>query len=89
MRAEAMAAYTRSVVEALVAALKRQAEQIADLREAPTIVALSGTQEAQPGPESAPGSAGAPASFWRSWWPWLVLLIITLALAGALVFVPR
>ena len=38
--------------------------------------------------QSAPASSGAPAPWWRSWWPWLAL-IVALVVAGVLLAWPR
>jgi len=87
------AAYTRSVLEPLVAALERSQTRVSELeREAGTLTAERDAAQAQHASILAvqleTGSSGAPAPFWRSWWPWLVLLV-AIVLAGVLLGWPR
>jgi len=90
-RAQAMAAYSRELLEPLVEALERsearareQAETIGQLRaDLATVRAELGTLKAAQAPVDASGAPGppepttdAPAPWWRRWRAWLAALVL-------------
>jgi hypothetical protein len=96
MQAEAMAAYTRSILEPLVAALERSENRARDLeRENGRLTAeLSAgrtartTLEARTAPEVPAPATDTLAPLWRTWWSWL-LGLLALATVSALVVWPK
>jgi hypothetical protein len=100
MQAEAMAAYTRSLLEPLVATIERQADQL--VSQAETIGSLRAdlavaraaisSLEARIAPQTVEPTSelpDRPLRFWQPWWMIMGAIAVAIVLAVALLAWPR
>jgi excisionase family DNA binding protein len=97
LRAEAMATYTRSILEPLVSALERSETRVAELErenghltaENATLRASQAARDAQEQASMPPATSEAPAPLWTRGWARTALLVLVIVVAGMVWLVPR